>query len=367
MPKNINDLARIGLCGAVLLGLSVSSILLPDQDTSQSERRRLAQLPECSLKTIMDGSFMSKFESYALDQFPLRDEFRTLKARVSLNVMQKKDNNDIYLAEDYVSKIDYPLSDASIHYAADVFQLVYDRYLADASCETYLAVIPDKNYFLAEQHGYPALDYTQLVTRLTERMSYAQYIDIFPCLTLQDYYRTDTHWMQENIEPVAALLLEQMQAPYAADHSTLPIDAPFYGVYYGQSALSLEPDRMCRIVKPSHEQCVVTDLETNSRMDIYNMEMLKEADPYEMYLSGSKSLIHIENPSAKSDKQLILFRDSFGSSIVPYFTDSYQSIYLVDIRYIHPNVLGNLIDFSDSDVLFLYSTLILNHSNTLKK
>lgn len=124
---------------------------------------------------------------------------------------------------------------------------------------------------------------------------------------------------------------------------------------------------MCRIVKPSHEQCVVTDLETNSRMDIYNMEMLKEADPYEMYLSGSKSLIHIENPSAKSDKQLILFRDSFGSSIAPYFTDSYQSIYLVDIRYIHPNVLGNLIDFSDSDVLFLYSTLILNHSNTLKK
>ena len=97
------------------------------------------------------------------------------------------------------------------------------------------------------------------------------------------------------------------------------------------------------------------------------MEMLKEADPYEMYLSGSKSLIHIENPSAKSDKQLILFRDSFGSSIAPYFTDSYQSIYLVDIRYIHPNVLGNLIDFSDSDVLFLYSTLILNHSNTLKK
>lgn len=367
MPKNSKDFALLGICGTILLGFSLSGMVLPDRETSQSERRPLAQMPECSMQTILDGSFMSKFESYALDQFPMREAFRSLKAGVSLHVMQKKDNNDIYLAEDAISKIEYPLREDSIRYAADVFRNVYDRYLADGSCSTYLSIIPDKNYFLAEQHGYPALDYEKLVSLLTSQMPYAQYIDIFPTLSLEDYYRTDTHWRQEAIEPIAALLLEQMHAPYASDHDTLPIETPFYGVYYGQAALSVDPDSLCRIVKPSHARCIVTDLETNSAMDIYNLDKLHEADPYEMYLSGSKSLIHIENPSAENEKQLILFRDSFGSSIAPYFTDSYQSIYLVDIRYIHPNILGNLLDFSDSDVLFLYSSLILNNSNTLKK
>lgn len=367
MPKHLKDYMVIGLCGTVLLGFSLGSILLPDQETSLTERRRLAQAPECTLGTISDGSFMSKFEDYALDQFPLRDRFRSLKALVSLNVMQKQDNHDIYIADQFVSKLDYPLSDSSLSYAADVFSNIYDRYLADSGCTTYLSIIPDKNYFLAEKNGYPALDYEQLVQKLTSEMPYASYIDIFPCLDIDDYYRTDTHWKQEALGAVAIALTQQMQAPYSNNHSTVAINTPFYGVYYGQSALSMQPDQICKIVKPCHDRCTITDLETNSQMEMYDMEKLNEADPYEMYLSGSKSLIHIENPSAQGEKQLILFRDSFGSSLAPYLTSSYQSIYLVDIRYLHPNLLGQLIDFSDSDVLFLYSSLILNNSTTLKK
>ena len=96
------------------------------------------------------------------------------------------------------------------------------------------------------------------------------------------------------------------------------------------------------------------------------MEKLKSPDLYEIYLSGSKSLITIENPFAVTDRELIIFRDSFGSSIAPYFIDSYSKITIIDIRYIHPDVLGNFVKFNNQDVLFLYSTLVLNNSVTFK-
>ena len=72
------------------------------------------------------------------------------------------------------------------------------------------------------------------------------------------------------------------------------------------------------------------------------------------------------NPNAESEDRLILFRDSFGSSIAPYFLESYREVTLVDIRYLSPERLGKLLDFTDCDVLFLYSTLVLNNSETIK-
>lgn len=85
-----------------------------------------------------------------------------------------------------------------------------------------------------------------------------------------------------------------------------------------------------------------------------------------MFLSGSLSLITIENPQATRDKKLILFRDSFGSALAPLLISGYREITLVDIRYIHPDHLGQFVDFEGCDVLFLYSTLVLGHGEMLK-
>ena len=74
----------------------------------------------------------------------------------------------------------------------------------------------------------------------------------------------------------------------------------------------------------------------------------------------------MENPDAETDRELILFRDSFGSSIAPLLLHNYKKITLVDTRYVRPSLLGKLVDFEGADVLFLYSTLILNQSEALQ-
>jgi hypothetical protein len=85
-----------------------------------------------------------------------------------------------------------------------------------------------------------------------------------------------------------------------------------------------------------------------------------------MFLAGSDALLVIENPNATTDKELVVFRDSFGSSLLPLLIESYTKVTVVDIRYISSNLLGNFLEFNDQDVLFIYSTLVLNSSTSFK-
>ncbi len=333
---------------------------------SDSERRALAQFPEFSWETILSGEFMTEFESYTLDQFPLRDRLRTLKAVCAFYIFGQKDNHDIYLADGYASKLEYPMKEEAMDRAAIRFTHVYDKYLKESDAKVYLSMIPDKNYFLAEANGYPALPYDAFFARMKDNMPFAEYIDITGLLKLEDFYRTDTHWKQENLVPVAQMLGEGMGTTLAGEYEVKSLDNPFYGVYYGQSALPLAAEEIKYLTSETLENCKVYDFQNNKETTVYDMEKAYGKDPYEMFLSGSLSLLSIENPKATTEKELVLFRDSFGSSIAPLLVEGYQKVTLVDIRYIHPDMLGKYIDFTNQDVLFLYSTLVLNNGETIK-
>ena len=99
---------------------------------------------------------------------------------------------------------------------------------------------------------------------------------------------------------------------------------------------------------------------------IYNMEKAKGHDAYELFLSGTSALQVIENPAASGEKELLVFRDSFGSSLIPLLVDEYSKITVIDTRYVNSALLGNLVDFHGHDTLFLYSTLILNNSMSMR-
>jgi hypothetical protein len=76
-------------------------------------------------------------------------------------------------------------------------------------------------------------------------------------------------------------------------------------------------------------------------------------------------LIEITNPNATTDKELVIFRDSFGSSLSPLLVEGYAKVTVLDIRYMNSSMLNRYVRFNDQDVLFIYSTLVLNNSSTL--
>ncbi len=361
--KNFITVVLLALC---LGGFALWAAVKPADELSLSERRQLTQRPALSLSAVMDGSFMTKAEDYALDQFPLRERFRSLKAAVSFYVLRQKDNNGVYLADGYAAKLEYPMDESSLDYAAKRFQYLYDTYLAQSGGNLYLSVIPDKNAFLAAENGYPALDLDAFIQTVRDRTPYLTYLDITGLLSLEDYYRTDLHWRQENITDVAEYLAGEMGTDAAAEYEEQTLDRPYYGVYCGYAALPIGGEELHWLTNETLEGCTVYQYETGETTGIYDQEKGEGRDPYELFLSGSVPLVRIDNPAADTDKELILFRDSFGSSLAPLLVQGYRSITLVDIRYLAPAFLGNYVDFQGKDVLFLYSVSVLNNSETLR-
>lgn len=359
----------IGFVGCVFAALCILNWMMPDGEYSDSERRALKKKPEVSVETILSGQFMSRFEDYCLDQFPFRDGFRSLKALTSV----KSDNNDVYVVDGVINSMDYPLDENSLTNASNKFLNLYEKYLKDSGCNVYLSIIPDKNYFYAGQNGYLSVDYEKLVSTMVEQNDYMSYIDIFPLLTGEEYYRTDTHWKQECLPDVAEKILKGMGSLEAAaggadtiSYETVAMEEDFYGVYYGQAALPLAPDKIQYLTNDVIAGYEVFDYQNGKAIETYVEEKMEDKDPYELFLGGPLSLVTIENPACGNGKHLIMFRDSFGSSLAPLLAQGYSKTTLIDIRYIMSANLGNFVDFENADVLFIYSTMVLNNSVTMK-
>lgn len=355
------------LVGALWLTLAVWCWVRPSQETSLSERRKLAQLPDFTADAVLSASFMSEFETYTLDQFPFRDSFRAVKAATSLYVLGKKDNGGIYLSDGYAVKLEYPLNVSSVTSAVGKFEALYETYMEGKNLKIYLSVVPDKGYFLSQKNGYPAMDYARLFSLMQQNLPFAEYIDISGCLQVTDYYKTDIHWRQEQITDVAQQLLKGMRVGEIdyENYTVVSANTPFYGVYYGQSGLPLKSETIRYLTSETLEACTVYNAETQQVGGIYDLERLNGRDPYEMFLSGACPVLIITNPNA-AGRELVVFRDSFASSLIPLLLEKYAKITLVDTRYINSHLIGDYVTFENQDVLFLYSATVLNNSRSLK-
>ncbi len=362
MSKKVNDIVTSALFLALVFGFMLLAILTPDEDISVAERRPLQQVPVVNMSTIASGESMTDFSSYAADQFPLRDAFRGLKSKIWFNLYQQKDNNGVYMVDGNVNKLDFPLNEGGVEHFIDRMNYVYDRYL-EGTTPTFVFV-PDKNYYFAEANGYPAMDYDAMKQMLMDGLPQMAFVDLSNTLFADNYYVTDPHWRSEDLFGSASQIGSVMGFQ-VTPKEIAELEVPYYGSYFGQAPVKVEADTIFYPVDDAINAATVTDVDRGQEGGVYWGEG-EENDRYTVFLNGSSSLLEIRNPLAESDRRLIMFRDSFASSITPWFIDQYSEIIMVDIRYISPVVLSNFVDFENAEVMFMYSSGVINHSETIK-
>lgn len=342
-----------------IFSLFIINIVKKDTLISKSERRKLAQFPEFSSKTIFDGTFFHKFDNYATDQFFQRDKFRLLKVNIELKT--KHNYNDLYVYNDYIIKQTYPLSETSISRLTKKINYIKENYLKNN--EIYFSIIPDKNYYVS--NGNLKLDYSKMEEMLKTNLSYANYIDIFNTLSIENYYKTDTHWKQETLIDVANKFAHEMNFNISNFYQMEKI-TKFLGVYAGQLPIKNNYEDINILINDSINNSKVYNYETKKTTQVYDLTKINSIDKYDIYLSGATPLITVTNELSDNTKELIVFRDSYGSSLIPLFISGYKKITMIDTRYISPKILNRYIEFNNQDVLFLYSALLINDSSSLK-
>ena len=355
--KRKASIATAAVFLAVLFGFSLLHLALPDREVSRSERRRLAQLPPLS------SGFSDKLEEYMLDQFPLREQLRTVNSLVRLYGLGQADIHGIYLQGGGAFRMDGPLQEKQVRHAAAVFSAVQEKYFP--SLPAHYVIVPDKN--AKAETGRPRLDTETLRGIVREALPGMTEIDIWDLLSADDYYKTDPHWRQERLLPVAAAICEALgaDAPGTFTEKTL---SPFYGAYYGQAALPMAPDTLTYLESADMKAAEVTGPELDGAQPVYRPELLDGTDGYDVFLSGAQAVLTVTSPNVHNGRHLVLFRDSFGSSLAPLLLGSFERITLVDLRYISAARLADYADLSDAtDVLYLCSTAVWNNGGTLRE
>lgn len=352
--------------------LGIITIVKQDNEISISERRKLTKFPNVSFESFANGNFFSDFEKYLLDQISFREGFRRIKAINEFYVLNKLDNHKIIIKDGYATKISYPLTEKSINLYIKKINQIQEKYLKDKNLNIYNLVIPDKNYYLIKNKEYPVIDYSNLKEKISNGIS-GEYIDIFDDLDVDCYYKTDSHWKQEKIVKVANEILRRMNMQEVEKIEVSQPFKPFYGVYYGESALPLDFDEIRYVTTKEIEKAKVYRVNQKTKEleegKMYYEDAIddKLTDSYDLFLGGASTITIIENELATSDKTLYLFSDSYGRSLAPLLLSNYKRIVIYDVRYIKTSKALEKVEIEEnSDVVFAYSISSIDVSSNIQ-
>lgn len=150
-------------------------------------------MPKITYDSVINGTYFSKLDKYTTDQFIWRDNFRKIK--IDIDLLTKNNYNKLYLYNDYIIEETYPLNKESVINVTNKINDIKRTYLNETN-NIYYSIVPDKNYFVNDDNL--KLDYDELKNIMNSNLD-IKYIDIFNELSLEDYYKTDTHWREERL------------------------------------------------------------------------------------------------------------------------------------------------------------------------
>ena len=310
-------------------GLLVWHVLLPDREKSETENRTLAQAPEFSWTALVDGSYTKKVEDYFADQFPLRDSWTGLKARVE-QLIGKSEFNGVYLCGDtLISKVERPdesLVDKNLSYV--------DRLSGKTDIPVYLGLIPSAAEVWKDKlpAGAESWDQTELLAQSD--------LDFSAVLTAHVvepiFYRTDHHWTTLGAYYGYETVMDALGRDSLKETDFTPETAAsdFNGTLYSQSGIHwLEPDTVEFWVEDTGLDITSWRNGTPEPGSLYDRSYLEKKDKYSAFLGGNQPLCVIRNENIADGGKLLLIRDSYADSLAPFLAQSFSEVHLLDLRY----------------------------------
>lgn len=341
----------------------IINVIVPDREKSVQENRMLVTKPKFRLSSLISGDYDEKFEAYMDDQFVGRDMWRKLKVTVD-RIGGSRLENGVYIGTNGQLLEQIEVADEN-HFAANI-KAIKSFSESQSKIPVRMMLVPDAANVL--NHSLPALakpeDQTQMFSMVRKDLGDSvEWIDVSTELnkhkTEKIYYKTDHHWTT-----LGAFYAFQAAAPslgiegdLSGKYVSYAVSDSFNGMLASKSGVNLGEKEQIDIYVPTEED---TDLivdyvdEGKRSTSLYDSSKLKEKDQYTVFLGGNSSLLDIRTVST-STKRLLLVKDSFANSFIPFLTPYYREIVVVDPRY-YSGTINDLMDsYRISEVLFLYS------------
>ena len=345
------ELAPLLAIFGILTALALASLLTPEREFSPNENRYLQLKPELSWSTLMDGTFTKKAEDYVSDQIALRDIWMETSSLVQRSALQLEINNT-WLGRDgrYFAKVTPDTFDTA-QYEKNLAQ-VRAFFDANPDKDCRIMMVPTPAYMLYDDlpANAPLFDAAACFDTLSDTLG-SKAIDLRPALApnAEDmYYRTDHHWTSEGALTAygawCAATGHERQDWQLETASTC-----FRGTLY--SAVLLPDSPYDRVTIASDAAIRSMDCDGEVSDSLYSMAALEEKDHYKIFMGGNYAKVVIDT-GAGTGKSLLVVKDSFANSFLPFLVREYDTITVLDLRYYREGVQP-LADQAD-DILVLY-------------
>jgi len=333
--------------------------IIGDKDFSELENRNLSSMPAFSVEEVLNGKFESGFETYVADQFPFRDQFIAVKSNAE-RWLQKKENNGVYVGKDgyllqHFTEPNLELAERNASYISSLTDQ-FNVYMAIAPTAT--SILDQKLPLFAEP--YSELKFIDIVTsKLSPQVHTVLVTDVLITHNNEKiYYKTDHHWTTLGAYYGYTAFCE------AAGLTPTPLDdfrvetvsENFYGSLFSKGNFTfIDPDSL-QIFYPKNEQAVTVTYEASGTVtdSLYAYEHLEKKDKYSVFLDNNHPLIKIKT-SVNNGKKIMVIKDSYANSFVPFLTAHYEEIHILDLRMLSIPVRTYGIEKGINDVLLLYN------------
>lgn len=347
----------------ILVVIMVLNLLAPNKEVSVDENRRLAGRPRFSADSLLSGEYMEKYEKYLSDQFAGREVLRN--ARVVLNRLGgSKEENGVLIGKNGQLMEKLLVPDQEV--LGNNLDAIVDFAEKNQKMPVYMMLVPDAANVLNKDLPllYTAADQKRMIAQVKRELdTHVTWIDVESVLNKHTddtiYYKTDKHWTSAGAYYVfqAAAELMDISKGVSGKFATYPISTTFNGDLAAKSGCEKHVKEVIEIYIPLEgDTDVIVNYvdEQRKSTSLYDSSKLEGSNQYEVFLGGDSSVIDIKTVS-ESTRRLLVVKDSFANSFLPFLTPYFREIVVVDPQY-YGGTIDEIMDtYRITDTLILYS------------
>lgn len=349
----------IGCFLSYLIVFFVGILFGEDKKFSDLENRYLSSKPKFSLKSLVNREYGDKLEKYIADQFPLRDEFISIKA-ISEYTIRKKENNGVYLGKNGYLIEKFPsIKTEQVERNINYINSFADKYntsvlLAPTSLELYSDKVPKYAQDLDE--GY-IID--ELKKQFNESVRFVDVRDVLDSNRDKNlYYKTDHHWTTTGAYYAYCEFMETLGlSPLRLDDFSIEqVSDSFYGTLFSKGNFTFVKPDTIEMYRHKKDISVEVDyVDENKVTDtLYEYSYLDKKDKYGFFIDNNHPLVKIKT-GAETGRKIAIIKDSYAHSFVSFLIGHFDEIHMIDLRMYKQSVKEYLDKEKINDVLFLYN------------
>lgn len=350
--ENIKKYPVILFFGFLLFAISIADLFSPIESFSDLENRELSVFPKFNLSSLVKNEYTPKIEDFTEDHFIKRNYWISLKS-VSESVLGKLENNSVIYGKNGKMFTKYLKTD------------VKNQNKNIAAINTFIARHKDKKitFILAptagslssldKYDGSPILNSTEIIENAKKQIDSKYFFDVTDTLAKHSekeylYYRTDHHWTTLGAYYAYDAYMTHIGKTATKQNDLKFVEVEnFLGTHYSKAkSYNVKPDTLSYLESDS-------TIDISGKTDsIYDLSKLDTRDKYAMFLRGNSPFSTV---NGTGDGKILVIKDSYANCFVPFLTENFEQIDVLDMRYYSQKV-DTLIDENKYDeILFLYN------------